>query len=91
VQDWVLRKRSIGWPTGIGNRDAVPFTDMQSRIAAAFEADFFERLNPAKMFSGQCLGCGRALTDPVSQARLIGPECAADASENISRIFDLCA
>jgi hypothetical protein len=59
--------------------------------AAAFEAGFFERLDPAKMFSGQCLCCGRPLTDPVSQARLIGPECAGDASANIGRIFELAA
>jgi uncharacterized protein YndB with AHSA1/START domain len=28
------------------------------------------------MFQPACLLCGKALTDPVSMARWIGPECA---------------
>jgi hypothetical protein len=34
------------------------------------------RLMPALMFQANCLLCGKSLTDPVSMARWIGPECA---------------
>ncbi len=35
-----------------------------------------ETISPDQMFSPNCLCCGRDLTDPVSQARLVGPECS---------------
>jgi hypothetical protein len=39
------------------------------------------------MLSSSCLCCGKALTDPTSQARWIGPECWGNASTDIPRIL----
>jgi hypothetical protein len=44
-------------------------------------------LTADSMLSPSCLCCGKALTDPVSQARWIGPECWGSASTNLPRIF----
>jgi hypothetical protein len=38
------------------------------------------QLDPSMMFQPACLNCGRPLTDPVSMARWIGPECATRVS-----------
>jgi hypothetical protein len=35
-----------------------------------------DKFAPDIMLSSHCLLCGKALTDPVSMARWIGPECA---------------
>jgi uncharacterized protein DUF6011 len=40
----------------------------------------FATLRPEMMLSGGCLVCGRKLTDPISQARWIGPECNESAA-----------
>jgi hypothetical protein len=37
-------------------------------------------LNADQMFEPACLCCGKALTDPASMARFIGPECAGTSS-----------
>ena len=37
-------------------------------------------LNAARMFEAACLCCGKALTDPASMARFVGPECAGTSS-----------
>ena len=39
-----------------------------------------EVIEPAQMFTANCLICGKGLTDPASMARWIGPECAGTAS-----------
>jgi hypothetical protein len=41
------------------------------------------RLMPALMFQANCLLCGKSLTDPVSMARWIGPECAHTHSRDV--------
>src|SRR5262249_31759974 len=38
--------------------------------------DRLDRVTPEIMLYPQCLCCGKVLTDPASQARWIGPECA---------------
>ena len=40
-------------------------------------------LDPDLMFQPACLICNRLLTDPVSRARWIGPECAGSGSLNV--------
>ena len=40
----------------------------------------FDKLRPETMLKPACLFCGRLLTDPVSMARWIGPECAGTAA-----------
>ena len=39
-----------------------------------------EVINPHQLFSDACMICGKALVDPASMARMIGPECAGTAS-----------
>jgi hypothetical protein len=52
-------------------------------------------LRPEIMLQPACLLCGRQLTDPISQARWIGPECNGSASAinpfilNLSKSEDL--
>jgi hypothetical protein len=36
-----------------------------------------------------CICCDRALTDPISQARFIGPECYGSSSNDIPWLHDL--
>jgi hypothetical protein len=50
------------------------------RLHAAFTSGTFERFQPSLMLRPACLRCGKALTDPASMARWIGPECASTGS-----------
>ena len=51
---------------------------LRRRVIAALPT--LNYLNAWKMFSLGCVICGKALTDPISQARMIGPECANTSS-----------
>jgi hypothetical protein len=59
------------------------FTPLRDRILAVFEAGFFEDLKPGHLLGSQCFICDRKLTDAISRARHIGPECAGTASVNV--------
>jgi hypothetical protein len=59
----------------------------RQRVVAALHPDHFANLSPDLMLEAHCLACGRPLTDPVSMARWIGPECWGSASTNLPRIF----
>jgi hypothetical protein len=61
--------------------------DLRRRIIAALLPDCFVALTPNLMLSPHCLCCGKGLTDPVSMARWIGPECWGSASANLPRLF----
>jgi len=61
----------------------------RDQLVAAVTPAAFETL-PAIMFSPQCLVCGRALVDPASAARFIGPECSGTSSLTM-RTIDLAA
>src|SRR5262249_38723560 len=50
------------------------------RVQAAVHPTLFAVLDPDRMLSPACVICGKALTDPASQARLIGPECFGSSS-----------
>src|SRR5262249_2302410 len=60
----------------------------RQRVAAALHPDNFASLRPDLMLSPACLCCGKGLTDPVSMARWIGPECAGSTSTNLPGIFN---
>jgi hypothetical protein len=45
-----------------------------------------ETIQAEQMFSAHCLICGKALTDPASMARWIGPECAGTSSLDVGLI-----
>jgi hypothetical protein len=59
----------------------------RARLQAALTPERFSRLTADLMFSASCLCCGKALTDPASMARWIGPECAHNSSLIVPRVF----
>jgi hypothetical protein len=61
-------------------RDAVP---LRERIIDALRCAFFDRFDEEVMLYPQCLCRGKTLTDPVSQARFIGPECFGSSSVRV--------
>jgi hypothetical protein len=64
---------------------------LPDRVITAFEGGHFDRLRPEIMLGHNCMICGKGLTDPVSMARFIGPECAGTASPNLPFTLDLNA
>jgi hypothetical protein len=79
-------ERVLSYETNRENAHRLP-----DRVIAAFEAGHFDRLRPEIMLGHNCMICGKGLTDPVSMARFIGPECAGTASPNLPFTFDLNA
>jgi hypothetical protein len=57
---------------------------LKARLVAALPR--LNRLTPALMFQANCLLCGKSLTDPVSMARWIGPECAHTHSLDVGLV-----
>jgi hypothetical protein len=83
---WVLRPTHAGWQRAT-NPSAFPA--MRERLVAVFHSDTFNNLAPANLLVPHCLACGKALTDPVSMARMIGPECWGSGSVNLPFISKL--
>ena len=82
---YVLKATSIGWSTDL-NR--VAGLALHEQIVAAFRDGRFDKFTP-EMLGNHCLICGKGLTDPVSQARFIGPECFGSSSVNIPGLRDV--
>lgn len=74
--DWHLKPTRIGFRTGHPHSDIIGVCD---RLIGAMPVAF-DKLRPETMLKPACLFCGRLLTDPVSMARWIGPECAGTAA-----------
>ena len=89
ISDWKFDRKGVRCPRGIRFEGFDPFVALPERVTAAFEAGFFEKLEPAKMLGSNCLWCGKGLTDPVSRARLIGPECWGSSSDNLPLVYKL--
>jgi hypothetical protein len=53
---------------------------LEQRVIATFRDGFFDQLTVSPLLSDHCLICGKALTDPASMARFIGPECAGTST-----------
>jgi hypothetical protein len=49
---------------------------LRTEVLGRLTPDVFRHVDAVDLLVPQCLICGRALTDPISQARWIGPECA---------------
>jgi hypothetical protein len=60
----------------------------RERTLTVLRSDCFAELRAEMMLSPACLYCGKALTDPVSVARWVGPECAG-TSRLGQRVLDL--
>jgi hypothetical protein len=73
---WQYHPRSVRWP----RPDYPGCLALRDRVLAALRSGRLDRFDPALMFGAYCLCCGKALTDPASMARWIGPECAGTSS-----------
>jgi hypothetical protein len=77
---WSIRVYSIGGPPGWRDAaTAVAGTAFRARVLATLCPERFATLDAGLLLSQHCLICGKGLTDPVSVARWIGPECAGSA------------
>lgn len=76
---WSIQPTRASWDPHDSSREARLVT-FQARVRSALRADRFDGLTPAMMLAPACLICGKALTDPVSIARWIGPECFGSAT-----------
>ena len=85
---WTVQQRGGRWPRGNPREE---FYQVRQRAIDALMPEHFADLNPAMMLSPHCLCCGKGLTDPVSMARWVGPECWGSASTNLPRIFKAMA
>jgi hypothetical protein len=83
---WMLKPYSTGWGR-TGDRSGVYI--LRDQIITAFQEGRFDRLNPEILLGSHCLCCGKGLTDPVSQARHIGPECAGTSSEQLPFVLQV--
>jgi len=72
---WRLNRRG-----GFHHRRAGGLWSVDRRLAKVFTGDFFRELEPGALLGENCLICGAPLSDPVSMARGVGPECAATTS-----------
>jgi hypothetical protein len=62
--------------------------ELRERVVAAFRDGWFNVIRPEMTLSQHCLICGKGLTDPVSMARFIGPECASkEYAPRVLRLF----
>lgn len=82
---WRFKVCRYGCGTGCTADEALIVRD---RLVALM-SPAFERLHPEMMLKPACLMCGKMLTDPVSMARWIGPECAGTSSAVVPYTFQL--
>ena len=82
--EWAFKPKSAGRGHGCSSSGLL---ELRSSVIAALHSNHFATLKPDLMLSPACLCCGKGLTDPVSMARWIGPECWGSASTNIPRIY----
>lgn len=77
---WIFQPTRLGY-------DQTCLNDDRNRLAYAIRDRVVStlpialaHLNPGLMLQPSCLMCGKAMTDPVSMARWIGPDCAHTTS-----------
>jgi hypothetical protein len=85
--DWYLKPTRVGFRTGHPHSDIFVIRD---RLIATLPTAF-DKLRPEMMLQHACLFCGKRLTDPVSMARWIGPECAGTAAAITPFVVNLAA
>lgn len=79
---WIIKLSS--WRSSVGDSPE----DRYTRLRAELQPERFVNFTPELMLRPACLYCGKALTDPVSMARWIGPECAGTSSLRPLQMFD---
>lgn len=85
---WIMEAGS--W-SGRGKWLATDVLAARQRVIDVFAAGWFDDLNPRKMLSANCMCCGKGLLDPISMARMIGPECFQSSSTDIPWMFAVYA
>lgn len=86
--DFLLRSAHGRWQF-LARRGYPHQIEFRDRIARLFRARRFDQITPGKMLRSACLICGRALSDPISRARMIGACCYGSASLKIPWIRNL--
>ena len=84
--EWQLKPTSYSWKAGSDRELAYRLPD---RIADLLDGGHFDRLRPEILLGHHCMICGKGLTDPVSMARFIGPECAGTSSPSLPFTINL--
>jgi hypothetical protein len=82
--DWTFSRTSGYWQRGA---DTSGVSTLARSIITAFRGGLFGAGMPAQMLSHNCVFCGKALTDPASMARWIGPECAGTSTLRVPFVF----
>ena len=80
---WEFKPTSREHSCGGSHAEIIPLR----RVLDMLTPQRFAEFTPDLMLSPHCLCCGKGLTDPVSMARWIGPECWGSASANLPRMF----
>jgi hypothetical protein len=83
---WTLHPYGAGWPAGTVDYPGTARA-LRARVLAALVPERFAVLRPEMLLWPHCVICGKALTDPVSIAHGIGPECFGSASLAMPWIF----
>jgi uncharacterized protein DUF6011 len=78
--DWAFHRTGGRWHV---SADRSEIATLVQRIVAILRSGFFTESMPAQMLSHSCVICGKALTDPASMARWIGPECAGTSTLHV--------
>jgi Family of unknown function (DUF6011) len=78
--EWMVHRRGWSWTRGAGSDGC---HTAFKRTVHALSTGFFDGLTEEKLLSHFCFCCGKALTDPASMARRIGPECFGSSSVRV--------
>src|SRR5262249_23787008 len=85
---WALRPRRVFLPSR-GPDGVAQAWALRDRVFGAMVPESFAALTPAMMLSPHCLHCGKALEDPASVARWIGPVCWGSSELPVPRVVKL--
>jgi hypothetical protein len=81
---WTFKVTSFGGGRRLSPDDVLP---VRQRTLDALTPARFTKFTPDLMLHPGCMCCGKPLTDPVSMARWIGPECFGSASNDLPQLF----
>jgi hypothetical protein len=73
---WSFRPTNFWRPKGWERDEHATTLAFRDRVLAALQTTQLGGASATTLLSPSCMICGRGLTDPVSRARFIGPECA---------------
>jgi hypothetical protein len=80
AEDGQWRLALLGYTGLRGSRDEIHVSRLELVRLITEQLPRLAVLDAGAMFEHACLCCGKALTDPASMARWIGPECAGTSS-----------